>query len=95
LAHNYVDYANTKVFVWDIRESEKEADAEDAKGYYSSQDEEETKDADNASIEAPAQRSTPGGCDASIPSAGSGTSDDDISTATAPPAGGSTSTPAS
>jgi hypothetical protein len=95
LAHSYVDYANTEVFVRDIREPEKEADAEDAEGSDSSQDEEETKDAGNAGIEAPAQRSASARGDASIPSAGSGTPDADVSTATAPPAGSSTSAPAS
>jgi hypothetical protein len=32
LAHSYVDYAHTKVFVRDIRKLEKKDDAEDAKG---------------------------------------------------------------
>jgi hypothetical protein len=41
------------------------------------------------------QGSAPAGGDASIPSTGSGTPDADISTATAPPAGGSASAPAS
>jgi hypothetical protein len=95
LAHSYVDYANTEVFVRDIREPEKEADAEDVEGSDSSQDEEETKDAGNAGVEAPAQQSAPSRGDASIPSAGSGTPDADVSTATAPPAGSSTSAPAS
>jgi hypothetical protein len=52
LAHSYVDYAHTEVFVWDIREPEKDTDAEDAEGSDSSQDKEEAKDAGNASIEA-------------------------------------------
>jgi hypothetical protein len=95
LAHSYVDYAHTEVFVRDIREPEKDADAEDAEGSDSSQDEEEAEDAGNAGVEAPAQRSASARGDASIPSAGSGTPDADVSTATAPPAGGSTSTPAS
>jgi hypothetical protein len=55
LAHSYVDYANTKVFIWDIRESEKKDDAVDAEGSDSNQDEEETEDAGNAGVEAPAQ----------------------------------------
>jgi hypothetical protein len=49
LAHSYVDYADTDVFVRDIREPEKkESDnqtAADAEGSNSSQDEEETKEA--------------------------------------------------
>jgi hypothetical protein len=40
LAHSYVDYADTEAFVWDIREPEKEAEAEDVEGSDSSQDEE-------------------------------------------------------
>jgi hypothetical protein len=36
LAHSYVDYANTEVFVRDIREPEKKDDAEDAEGSDSS-----------------------------------------------------------
>jgi hypothetical protein len=54
LAHSYVDYAHTEVFVRDIREPEKNADAEDAEGSDSSQDEEETEGANNAGVEAPA-----------------------------------------
>jgi hypothetical protein len=92
LAHSYVDYADTEAFVRDIREPEKKADAEDAEGSDSSQDEEEAEDADT---EAPEQGPAPAGGDGSIPSAGSGTHEADISTATAPPAGGSASTPAS
>jgi hypothetical protein len=92
LAHSYVDYADTDAFVRDIREPEKTADdAQDAEGSDSSQDEEEAEEADT---DAPEQGSVPGGGDGSIPSAGSGTPEADISTATAPPAGGSTSTPA-
>jgi hypothetical protein len=92
LAHNDVDYADTEAFVQDIREPEKEADAEDVEGSDSSQDEEEAKD---TNTEAPEQGSAPAGGDGSIPSAGSGTPEADISTATAPPPGGSASTPAS
>jgi hypothetical protein len=92
LAHSYVDYADTKAFVRDIREPEKEADVEDAEGSDSSQDEEEAKDTNTKALE---QGSAPAGGDGSIPSAGSGTPEADISTATAPPAGGSASTPAS
>jgi hypothetical protein len=92
LAHNYVDYADTEAFVRDIREPEKKDDAEDAKGSDSSQDEEEAKD---AHTEDPEQGSAPAGGDGSIPSAGSGTPEADISTATAPPADSSASTPAS
>jgi hypothetical protein len=91
LAHSYVDYANTEAFVRDIREPEKEADAEDTEGSDSSQDEEEAED---TNTEAPKQGSAPTGGDGSIPSAGSGTPEADISTATAPTSGGSTSTPA-
>jgi hypothetical protein len=91
LAHSYVDFADTEAFVRDIRKPEKKDDAEDAEGSDSSQDEEEAKDAD---IEAPEQGSAPAGGDGSIPSAGSGTPEANISTATAPPAGGSASTPA-
>jgi hypothetical protein len=93
LAHSYVDYANTEVFVRDIRELEKNDDADDAEGSDSSQDEEETEDACNAGIEAPVQGSAPTRGDVSIPSAGSGTSDTNVSTATAPSAGGSASAP--
>jgi hypothetical protein len=95
LAHSYVDYANTEVFVRDIREPKKKDGAEDAEGSDSSKDEEEAEDAGNADVEAPAQRSVPAGGDASIPSAGSGTPEADVSTATAPLAGGSASGPAS
>jgi hypothetical protein len=89
LAHIYVDYADTEAFVRDIREPEKEADAEDAEGSDSSQDEEEAED---TNTEAPEQGSSPAGGDGSIPSAGSGTPEADTSTATSPPAGGSAST---
>jgi hypothetical protein len=91
LAHSYVDYANTEAFVRDIREPEKKAEAEDAEGSDSSQDEE---DAEDTNTEAPEQGSAPVGGDGSIPSAGSGTPEADISTAIAPPANGSASTPA-
>jgi hypothetical protein len=95
LAHSYVDYADTDAFVRDIREPEnKEGDAQtttDAEGSDSSQDEEETEE---AGTDAPEQGSVPGGGDGSIPSARSGTPDADVSTATAPPAGGSVSAPA-
>jgi hypothetical protein len=94
LAHSYVDYADTDAFVRDIREPEKKEDdvkiAADAEGSDSSQDEEEAEEADT---EVPEQGSIPAGGDGSIPSAGSGTPEADISTATAPPAGGSASTP--
>jgi hypothetical protein len=96
LAHSYVDYADTDAFVRDIREPEKkEGDTQttaDAEGSDSSQDEEETEE---AGTNAPEQGSVPGGGDGSIPSAGSGTPDADVSTATAPLAGGSASAPAS
>jgi hypothetical protein len=96
LAHSYVDYTNTKAFVRDIRVPEKKEDdakdAADAEGSDSSQDEEETED---AHTEAPEQGSAPAGGDGSIPSAGSGTPEADISTATASPTGGSASAPAS
>jgi hypothetical protein len=95
LAHSYVDYADTEVFVWDVREPEKKDEAEDTEGSDSSQDEEETEEASNAGAEAPDQGSAPVGGDGSIPSAGSGTPEADISTATAPPASGSASAPAS
>jgi hypothetical protein len=91
LAHSYVDYADTEAFVRDICEPEKEAEAEDVEGSDSSQDEEE---AEEINTEAPEQGSSLAGGDGSIPSAGSGTPEADISTATAPPAGGSVSTPA-
>jgi hypothetical protein len=90
LAHSYVDFANTEAFVRDIREPEKEDNAEDVEGSNSNQDEEEAEDAD---IEASEQGSALAGSDGSIPSAGFGTPEADISTATAPPAGGSASTP--
>jgi hypothetical protein len=87
-----VDYADTDAFVRDIREPEKTADddkdAADAEGSDSSQDEEEAEEADT---NAPEQGSVPGGGGSSIPSAGSGTPEADISTAIAPPAGGSAS----
>jgi hypothetical protein len=86
LAHSYVDYADTEAFVRDIRVPEKKDDAEDAEGSDSSQDEEETED---AGAEAPEQGSALAEGDSSIPSAGSGTPEADVSTATAPPAGGS------
>jgi hypothetical protein len=95
LAHSYVDYADTDTFVWDIREpKKKEGDAQtaiDAEGSDSSQDEEE---AEEAGTDAPEQGSVPGGGDGSIPSAGSGTPEADVSTATAPLAGGPVSAPA-
>jgi hypothetical protein len=86
LAHSYVDCADTEVFVWDIRVPEKKDDIEDAEGSDSSQDEEETED---AGAEAPEQGSALAGGDASIPSAGSGTPEADVSTAIAPLVGGS------
>jgi hypothetical protein len=93
LAHSYMDYADTDAFVRDIREPEKkEDDAKDIEDSDSSQDEEEAED---TNTEAPEQGSAPAGGDGSIPSAGSGTPEADISTATAPPAGGSASTLAS
>jgi hypothetical protein len=96
LAHSYVDYADTKAFVRDIHEPEKKKDdakdAADAEGSDSSQDEEE---AEEANTEVPEKGSIPAGGDGSIPSAGSGTPEADVSTATAPPAGGSASTLAS
>jgi hypothetical protein len=95
LAHSYVDYADTEVFVQDIREPEKKDDAEDTEGSNSSQDEKETEDAGNAGAEAPEQGSALAKGDGSIPSAGSSTPEADVSTATAPPAGGSASAPAS
>jgi hypothetical protein len=92
LAHSYVDYPDTDAFVRDIREPEKTADddkdAADAEGSDSSQDEEEAKEADT---DAPEQGSVLGGGGSSIPSAGSDTPEADISTAIAPPAGGSAS----
>jgi hypothetical protein len=92
LAHSYVDYADTEAFVRDIREPEKKDDVEDAEGSDSSQDEEEAEDVDTEALE---QGPAPARGDGSILSAGSGTPEADISTATAPPAGGSASTPAS
>jgi hypothetical protein len=93
LAHSYVDYADTDAIVRDIREPEKKEDdakvAADAEGSDSSQDEEEAEEADTEVLE---QGSVPAGGDGSIPSARSGTPEADISTATAPPAGGSAST---
>jgi hypothetical protein len=90
-----VDYADTDAFIQDIREPEKKDDPmafADAEGSDSSQDEDEAEEADT---DAPEQASVPGGGDGSIPSAGFGTPEADISTATAPPAGGSASAPAS
>jgi 3-dehydroquinate dehydratase len=88
LAHSYMDYADIEVFVRDIREPKKKDDVEDAEGSESSQDEEETEEASNAGAKALDQGSDPAGGDGSIPSAGSGTPEADISTATAPPADG-------
>jgi hypothetical protein len=95
LAHSYVDYADTEAFVRDIRVPKKEDDAKDAadaEGSDSSQDEEEAEEADTEFSE---QGSVPAGGDGSIPSAGAGTPEADVSTATAPPVGGSASTPVS
>jgi hypothetical protein len=89
LAHSYVDYADTEVFVRDVREPEKKDDAEDTEGSDSSQDEEEIEEAGNVDAEAPNQGSAPTGGDGSIPSAGSSTPEADVSTSTAPPVGGS------
>jgi hypothetical protein len=95
LAHSYVDFTQTDIFMRDIREPAKDANTADAEGSDSSQDEEETKDGGNARTEASEKQSAPAGGGASIPSIGSGTPDADISTATAPSAGGSSSAPAS
>jgi hypothetical protein len=84
-----MDYTHTEVFVQDIHELEKKDNAKDAEGSDSNQDEEETEDVGNAGAKASEQGSTPAGGDASIPSTGSGTPEADVSTATAPPAGGS------
>jgi hypothetical protein len=96
LAHSYMDYAETEAFIRDIRVPEKKEDdakdAANAEGSDSSQDEEEAKEADT---KVPEQGSVPAGGDGSIPSAGSGTPEANVSTATAPPAGGSASTLAS
>jgi hypothetical protein len=96
LAHCYVDYADTEAFVRDIREPEKKEDdakdAADAEGFDSSQDKEEAEDANTEVLE---QGFVPAGGAGFIPSAGSGTPEADVSTATAPSAGGSASTPAS
>jgi hypothetical protein len=48
LAHSYVDFAHTEIFMRDIHKPAKDADAEDVKGSDSSQDEEETEDEGNA-----------------------------------------------
>jgi hypothetical protein len=95
LAQSYVDYVDTEVFFRDICEPEKKDDAEDAGGSDSSQDEEKTKEVDNAGAEAPDQGSASARGDSSIPLAGSGTPKADVSIATAPPAGGSAFAPAS
>jgi hypothetical protein len=95
LAHSYVDYADTDAFVRDIRELEKKEDdvkvAADVEGSDSSQDEEEAEEADT---KVPEQGSVSVRGDGSIPSAGSGTPEADVSTATAPSAGDSASAPA-
>jgi hypothetical protein len=95
LAHSYVDYADIDAFVWDIHEPEKKEDDvkvdADAEGSDSSQDKEEAEEADT---KVPEQQSVPAGGDGSIPSAGSGTPEADVSTAIAPPVGGSASAPA-
>jgi hypothetical protein len=95
LSHSYMDYADTETFVQEIREPEKKDDAEDVEGSDSSQDEEETEEAGEAGAEALDQGSSPAGGDGSIPSAGSGTPEADVSTTTAPSTGGSASAPAS
>jgi hypothetical protein len=81
--------------VHDICEPVKDADAEDAKGSDSSQDEEETKDKGNAGTDVLEEQSAPAGGGACVPSAGSGTPHADISTATTPSASNSASAPAS
>jgi hypothetical protein len=95
LAHSYVDYADIDAFVRDICEPKKKEDdakvSADAEGSDSSQDEEE---AEEAGTDISEQGSVLGGGDGSIPSTGSGTPEADISTTTAPPAGGSASAPA-
>jgi hypothetical protein len=95
LAQSYVDFTQTEVFVWDIREPAKDVDAEDAEGSDSSQDEEESKDGGNAGTDVPEERSAPAGGGASVPSIGSGTPDADVSTAIAPSAGSFASAPTS
>jgi hypothetical protein len=96
LAHSYVDYAETEAFVQDIRVLEKKEDnakdAADAEGSDSSQDKEEAEEADTEVLE---QGSILAEGDGSIPSARSGTPEADVSTAIAPPAGGSALTPTS
>jgi hypothetical protein len=91
-----VDYANTEAFIRDIRVPEKKEDdvkdAADVEGSNSSQDEEEAEEADTEVLE---QGSVPAGGDGSIPSVGSSTPEANVSTAIAPPASGSASTPAS
>jgi hypothetical protein len=95
LAHSYVDYAQTKVFMCDIHELAKDVDAEDAEGSDSSQDEEESEHGGNSGTNASAEQSALASGGASVPSAGSGTPNADISTAIAPSAGGSASAPTS
>jgi hypothetical protein len=95
LAHSYVDYAQTEVFVHDIRGPAKDADAEDAKGSDSIHDEEETEDEGNAGTDVLEEQSAPVGGGACVPSARSGTPHADISTATTPSASDSASAPAS
>jgi hypothetical protein len=55
LAHSYVDYADTKAFVRDIREPKKKEDdakdAADAEGSDSNQDEEEADEANTEVLE--------------------------------------------
>jgi hypothetical protein len=95
LAQSYVDFTQTEVFVRDIREPTKDADAEDAEGSDSSQDEEESKDGGNAGTDVLEERSAPAGGGASVPSIRSGTPDADVSTAIAPSADSSASVPTS
>jgi hypothetical protein len=95
LANSYVDFAHTKIFMRDIREPAKDADAEDVEGSDSSQDEEKIEDGGNAGTDVPDERSALAGGGASVPSVGCGTPDADVSIATAPSAGSSASAPAS
>jgi hypothetical protein len=67
LAHSYVDFTQTEVFVHDICEPAKDADAKDAEGSDSSQDEEETEDGGNAGTDVPEERSALASGGASVP----------------------------
>jgi hypothetical protein len=94
LAHCYVDYAQTDEFMLDIRQPVKDANAANAEGFDSSQDEDEAEDGGDAEAEAPVQVSSLASGRTTAPSAGSGTPAADTSTGTALDVDGSAFAPA-